>query len=38
MSNLEAIAGSQSLQRKAITRESRIEVLTEEQRYFDVRR
>jgi hypothetical protein len=33
-----AIAGSQELQRDAIRRESRIELATEGQRYFDVRR
>lgn len=33
-----AIAGNQTLQRKAIQRESRIELATEGQRYFDVRR
>jgi hypothetical protein len=33
-----AIAGNQALQRDAIRRESRIELATEGQRYFDVRR
>jgi hypothetical protein len=33
-----SIAGNQSLQREAIRRESRIELATEGQRYFDVRR
>lgn len=33
-----AIAGNQELQREAIRRESRIELATEGQRYFDVRR
>lgn len=33
-----AIVGNQDLQRKAIRRESRIELATEGQRYFDVRR
>lgn len=33
-----AIAGNQALQREAIQRESRIELCTEGQRYFDVRR
>ncbi|HTG55283.1 MAG TPA: RagB/SusD family nutrient uptake outer membrane protein [Niabella sp.] len=33
-----AIAGNQDLQREAIRRESRIELATEGQRYFDVRR
>ncbi|MDR2627313.1 MAG: RagB/SusD family nutrient uptake outer membrane protein [Dysgonamonadaceae bacterium] len=33
-----AIAGNQNLQREAIRRESRIELATEGQRYFDVRR
>ncbi|MNY13188.1 SusD family protein [compost metagenome] len=33
-----AIAGNQELQRLAIQRESRIELATEGQRYFDVRR
>jgi hypothetical protein len=33
-----AIAGNQELQREAIRRESRVELCTEGQRYFDVRR
>ena len=33
-----AITGNQTLQREAIRRESRIELATEGQRYFDVRR
>lgn len=33
-----AIAGNQSMQRDAIRRESRVELATEGQRYFDVRR
>ena len=33
-----AIEGNQTLQREAIRRESRIELATEGQRYFDVRR